>query len=325
MPLHRLTTVTLGVADLDGSAAFFRAFGLDEITDPAGSGVRRFATRDGGEQLRLEQAAARGLKRLGVGVHDPDDLARIAARLAAADIAHRLDGDGVNSAGGEGESGRLVVTEPHTGAVVELTVAPALVTTPSVGPTPVNSTSGVERRDVPSAALFRPDGVRPSNLTHLVLGSPDQVATLAFFTDLIGFEISDQLPGIIAFTRCGEVHHNLAIQAAPCPFVHHVAFEVDDVDEVARGGTHMILDDPQRDLWGLGRHAIGSNWFWYLREPSGTYVEYTADVDRITTQDLYRPKEWQGHEFLWAFGQAPPAEFVEPPDLADLVVALTEA
>ena len=41
--------------------------------------------------------------------------------------------------------------------------------------------------------------------------------------------------------------------------------------------------------------------------------------DRITAQDLYQPKEWDGHEFLYSFGPPPPPEFVEPADLADLI------
>lgn len=178
-----------------------------------------------------------------------------------------------------------------------------------------------DRVNRPADVVLRDAPVAPSNLTHLVYGTPDQPTTLRFFTEGLGFEISDEVPGIIAFTRCGEVHHNLALQAAPVAFVHHIAFEVDDVDEVVRGGSAMIERDPDRQLWGVGRHAIGSNWFWYLREPGGTFVEYTADIDRITSQDLYVPKEWGGREFLYSFGPAIPAEFLEPRDMAELLAA----
>ena len=58
-----------------------------------------------------------------------------------------------------------------------------------------------------------------------------------------------------------------------------------------------------------------------LREPGGTFIEYTADIDRISRQDLYRPKEWTGHEFLYSFGPPPPREFLEPADMADLIAA----
>lgn len=310
MPLHRLTTLTLGVPSVEASAAFFRDFGLAET----GSGS--FATRDGGEQLRLEQSRRRGLRRLGVGAADDDDLDRIAARAAA--FGTDLRPEWSTAADGSRE---LVVHEPVTGVPVSVTVAPRLEasvprTAPMNGPG-----SYVVRTDRPSDAVLHTDPVRVSNLTHVVLSTPDQPTTLRFATEVLGFEISDQIPGIIAFSRCGEVHHNLAVQAAPVSFVHHVAFEVDSVDDVVRGGSAMVQSDPERQLWGVGRHAIGSNWFWYLREPGGTFIEYTADIDRISRQDLYRPKDWQGHEFLYSFGPPPPRQFLEPSDLAELMAA----
>lgn len=310
MSLHRLTSITLGVPSVEASAAFFRDFGLSETTSGA------FATRDGGEQLRLEAARRRGLRRLGVGALDDDDLDRLARRAASFDPVLHVRWDTTPDGARE-----LVVCEPVTGVPVSVTVAPRLEasvpkTAPMNGPG-----SYVVRTDRPSDAVLDTDAVRVSNLTHLVLSTPDQPTTLRFATEVLGFEISDQIPGIIAFTRCGEVHHNLAVQAGPVSFVHHVAFEVDSVDEVVRGGSAMVQGDPDRQLWGVGRHAIGSNWFWYLREPGGTFVEYTADIDRISRQDLYRPKQWHGHEFLYSFGPQPPKEFLEPADLAELMAA----
>lgn len=303
MALHRLTTITLGVPDVSASAAFLRDFGL---TGEAG----RLSTRDGGEQLRLQASARRSLLSLGLGAEDDDDLGRIEARARQAAPASVL----------ESNPGRLVLREPVTGLSVEVTVA-----APYAPPVAVHTFNRpgplADRCDVPAESVLAPDPVRPSNLTHVVYGTPDQPATLAFFTDIVGFEISDQVPGVIAFTRCGMVHHNLAIQAAPVAFPHHVAFEVDDIDDVVRGGQRMVDLDPRRHLWGVGRHAIGSNWFWYLRDPSGTFVEYTADIDRISDQDQYRPKDWQGHELLYAFAPAIPPEFLEPTDLAELIAA----
>jgi catechol 2,3-dioxygenase-like lactoylglutathione lyase family enzyme len=298
--LHRLTSITLGVPDVAASAAFFRDFGL--------TGDAVLATRDGGDQVELVSSARRSLLRLGVGTDDGDDLSRIAERVERSGLGNivELSGD------------RLMVAEPVTGLLVEVTeadpydVAPTRHTFNRPGAVP-------ERLDVPAESVLADEPVRPSNLTHVVYGTPDQPTTLRFFVDVLGFEISDEVPGIIAFTRCGEVHHNLAIQAAPVAFPHHIAFEVDDVDDVVRGGQAMVDADPDRNMWGVGRHAIGSNWFWYLREPGGTYIEYTSDIDRISEQDRYRPKDWQGHEFLYSFGPPPPPEFLEPADMADLI------
>lgn len=293
MALHRLTTLTVGVPDVVTAGAFYTAFGLEDRGDG------RFATRDGGEQLRLVAAPRRAPQRIGVGVDDPDDLGRLARTLTDRGLDAVQDHEGLHT------------TEPGTGVAVDLVVAPRLAAAAHPLP-PTNTPAVVARRDVPAAGVLREGPVRPSNLTHLVLGTPDQPATLAFFTDVLGFETSDEVPGIIAFTRCGEVHHNVAVQAAPATLLHHLAFEVDDVDDVARAGTALTHQDPERHLWGLGRHAIGSNWFWYLKDPAGNFVEYTADVDRISAQDRYAPKDWSGHEFLYAFGPPPPPEFFAP-------------
>lgn len=290
MPLHRLTTLTVGVPDVDAARAFYVELGLDDLGDG------RLATRDGGEQLRLVAASRPGPQRIGLGVDDADDLERLARRLTDRGLDAEAEGPVLRTA------------EPVTGVAVDVTVAERLAP-PRRAPAATNTPGEVHRTDRPADAVLRDDRVQPSNLTHLVLGSPDQPATLAFFVEGLGFEISDELPGVIAFTRCGDVHHNVAVQAAATPQLHHVAFEVEDVDEVARGGTAMTQADPERHLWGLGRHAIGSNWFWYLRSPAGHFVEYTADVDRITAQDRYAPKDWQGHELLYALGPPPPPEF----------------
>jgi catechol 2,3-dioxygenase-like lactoylglutathione lyase family enzyme len=312
VPLHRLAQVALTVPDLAASGAFYDAFGL---VKSAGSTDTRaaYSSRDGGEQLVVQQAKHRSIQQITAEADDSDDLGRIAQRLLAAGHPVEMTGDGATAT--------LVTTEPHARLRVVIRVAPRRG---SAQPAPSDATNypgHVARVNRPANAVMNSGPVRPSQLSHAVVGTPDQPATLAFFTDLIGFEISDQLPGIIAFTRCSESHHNLAIQLAPAPLLHHVAWEVDSVDEVARGGSNLILADPTRQMWGLGRHAIGSNWFWYLREPSGHYFEYTADIDRITSQDLYQPKEWAGHEFLFAAGSPPPAQFLEPEDMAELIAA----
>lgn len=303
MALHRLTSIRLGVPDVLQSSAFFTDFGLDQSTDGW------LTTRDGGAQVELAAAPRRQLQRLGIAVDDADDLGRIVSRVTSIGLGSVVSQD----------DERVVLTEPVTGLAVEVSVAPRI--TSSASAEAPNSPAASPRFNVPAASVLQPDRVRPSNLSHVVYGTPDQPTTLKFFTDVVGFEISDQVPGIIAFTRCGEVHHNLALQAGPIAFLHHVAFEVDTVDDVVRGGSAMVEADPDRHVWGVGRHAIGSNWFWYLREPSGTYVEYAADIDRISSQDEYRPKDWVGHEFLYSYGPSTPGEFLHPRDLDELIAA----
>ena len=53
MSLHRLTAITLGVPTVAPVAAYYEEFGLTPL------GEARFATTDGGEQLRLVPAPTR--------------------------------------------------------------------------------------------------------------------------------------------------------------------------------------------------------------------------------------------------------------------------
>jgi catechol 2,3-dioxygenase-like lactoylglutathione lyase family enzyme len=299
MALHRLSSLTVGVPDVSAVSGFYDAFGLARL------GEGRFATRDGGEQLRLQTAPYRRLEAITVGVDDADDLGRIGATLVAA--GHRPTV----------EANELRVDEVHAG--IEITVrVEARQATAAAPVSPVNRPGVVERMNQPADVVMNPRTVQPASLSHVVLGTPNYEATLSFFVDLLGFQTSDQIPGIISFNRCSEMHHNVAIQATPGRLLHHFAFEVDSVDDVLRGGSNMIEADAERHMWGLGRHAIGSNWFWYLKDPAGNFVEYTADLDHISAQDLYVPKQWEGKEYLYAYGPSIPDAFLQPTDALDI-------
>ena len=302
MGVHRLTTITVGVPDVATTARFYREFGLTE-TAP---GV--FNTTDGGEQLRLVTSPSRRLVELGIGADDPDDLARIAAAVTAF---------GATAAATDGGA-TVVAVEPVTGTRVVITVADRLDAKPAAVPVSndYGRTSRVnERADV----LTRLDGVAPRKLGHVVLGSPDQDATQRFFLDALGFKVSDSIPGIAAFLRCSTDHHNLLVQAAPVTYLHHTSWQVDDVDDIGRGAKALLDADPARHVWGLGRHHIGSNFFWYLRDPAGNFAEYYADLDVIVDDEVWQPGEFLDERALYAWGPPPPPSFISPDDLTELM------
>jgi hypothetical protein len=100
--------------------------------------------------------------------------------------------------------------------------------------------------------------------------------------------------------------------------LHHTAWEVDDVDEVGRGATAMLDADPHRHVWGPGRHFIGSNFFWYLRDPAGNFAEYYSDLDVIDDDVAWHPTAIADRRALYAWGPPVPDEFVAPVDLVDV-------
>ncbi len=300
MSLHGLLSVTIGVPNVAETAAYYADFGL------ARQEGNWFATEDAGRQLRIEYAPTRRLIELRVAADDADDLARIAASLGRLGLTAHL-----------GEAA-LETAEPATGMRVLVEVAPRLVQD-TVPASVYNGPGRLERQDARAPGFTRPDRVRPRKLGHAVVGSTDHEATQSFFTDGLGFKVSDRIKGAGAFLRCSTDHHNVLVLGAPVNFLHHTSWQVDDVDDVGRGACTMLEDHPERHVWGLGRHFAGSNFFWYLKDPAGNFSEYYSDMDCIVDDQLWTPEDLEGARGLFAWGPPPPPSFLHPDDLAAMM------
>ena len=300
MALHRLTQIVMGVPNVEQTAAYYAEFGLTRGENGT------FTTVDGGEQLRIVPAASRRLVRLGVGADDPDDLDRVAASLAALGVPAERTAAGVRA------------VDPGTEVTVQVEIAPRIQQEPTPGPG-YNGPGVTARAGERAPGILREQPVRPRKLGHVVFGSTDQQASQDFFHKGLGFKVSDTVPGLAAFMRCSTDHHNVLVQQAPVAYLHHTSWQVDDVDEVGRGASAMLAADPGRHVWGLGRHHVGSNFFWYLRDPAGNFSEYYSDLDCIIDDALWQPGVWEGARGLYSWGPPPPPSFLAPEDLAALM------
>ena len=181
---------------------------------------------------------------------------------------------------------------------------------------PTNGPGRCERTDARSTAVTDSTPARPRKLGHVVVGSRDAALSRRFFVDGIGFRVSDEVAGLgAAFMRCSTDHHNVLVQPAPATFLHHTAWEVGDVDEIGRGASRLLREHPERHVWGLGRHGIGSNFFWYLRDPAGNFVEYYSDLDVIVDEEAWKVRATSGVDGLAAWGPPVPPTFLMPEDL----------
>lgn len=152
-------------------------------------------------------------------------------------------------------------------------------------------------------AAMAPD--RPHKITHVVFNTPRQEEAAQFWVDALGFSVSDR--SLLTFIRCSSDHHSIAFHPGERASLHHIAFEMADIDSVMRGAGRM-RDAGYPIEWGLGRHGPGNNVFAYFVGPCDFVIEYTAEIEQVTDATPVRtPKDWAyppGHSDLW--GATPP-------------------
>ena len=100
---------------------------------------------------------------------------------------------------------------------------------------PFEVSSGVARGDRRDLAHW--EGI-PVRISHIVLHSPDHKASVKFFTNVLGFRVSDWLGDFMCFLRCNSAHHRLALLPGP-PCLNHVAYDMLTVDDMMRGISRL--------------------------------------------------------------------------------------
>jgi catechol 2,3-dioxygenase-like lactoylglutathione lyase family enzyme len=300
--LHRLLSMRVGVPDPTALASFYEEMGM--VDDGHGA----FGGTDVGGQVVVDEHAFRRLLEVSLGAHDEAAIDAIAARLEANGLTPRL------------ADGALTVVEPTTEVTFRVEVSDPLVQSPAAAP-PVDNRPGVATRRNARAAAVHAAPRPPRRLGHLVLATPDVSATRAFLVDGLGFKVSDEFPGIIAFLRCSTDHHNVALVGSDVPHLQHYSWECDDVDHVGHAATRLLRTDPARQAWGFGRHFLGSNFYWYLRDPAGSFLELYSDLDMIDDDEAWERDgrtAFEPSQIGRAWGPDTPFEFIVPNDIDTL-------
>jgi catechol 2,3-dioxygenase-like lactoylglutathione lyase family enzyme len=155
----------------------------------------------------------------------------------------------------------------------------------------------------------RPHGLpfRIGKLGHVVLNVSDIERSVAFYTQVLGFSVSDvyptdMVPGGMVFMRCNSDHHGIAVVggAKPRPDradMHHLAFEVGTLDEVLRAREHLRKHGAVIDF--DGRRRAGCQIAVEFRDPDGHRLEIYWGVDQVGSDGHVRPPtEWKGAQSL---------------------------
>jgi len=149
---------------------------------------------------------------------------------------------------------------------------------------------------------------------HAVLPTSDIDGSLTFWTEVMGFGVSDLLhltlmegapPIRVYFLHCAAGRqHSLALAELTDPTgCNHLMVEVDSMDEVGRALDRVEQNGVKLTLT-LGRHVNDDMISFYMKTPGGFQMEYgtggsVKDWSNYQVFESTRGSHW-GHKFLGA-------------------------
>jgi 2,3-dihydroxy-p-cumate/2,3-dihydroxybenzoate 3,4-dioxygenase len=283
----RLGYAALKVTDLARSVDFYtRLVGLAPGRQDQASAWLRCSEKPC--DLILEQGATAGLRRIGFELESRQALSDAHDRLRALGYAPHW------APAGELEPRRVEAgfrfRHPLTGLELEFYFGQA-----------------------PAAPAYRPSVAQITRLGHVVLSvtAADFAAVHRFFVEDLGFAVSDEVPGAVAFLRCfpNPLHHTLALVKADRTGLNHVNFMVTDLDDIGRAMNRMKAADTPI-VFGPGRHLPSTSVFLYFLDPDGMTVEYSFGMEEFHEGAARPPRELEARpEVLDTWGSLPEARF----------------
>lgn len=296
LAVHSVDEFVFGVPDLGEARHFYTSFGLDVREE--GGAVALYTFDHPHRWARIVAADAKRLLWVTLGIR-AQDLQRFERRLAERDVKRIAPPEG---AGADG----LWIEGPD-GLAVQLRVAEK------------SSPSQPSPREIPpesanygrSPSRSKAQATRPLYLSHLLLFSTDVDLARQFYEEVLGFKLSDKSGSVIAFMHSphGSDHHLIALAKSDGLGLHHSSWCVPSIDAVGIGMQQMVQAGyPQG--WGVGRHVLGSNYFRYVRDPWGSYAEYSYDIDFVAPGDEWPSADHPGEDSLYVWGPELPGDFI---------------
>ena len=139
----------------------------------------------------------------------------------------------------------------------------------------------------------RQTAITPLKLGHVAHRVDDVQKTVKFYTDVLGFRVSDWHADHFAFLRCSVDHHTVNFVYNEKPQLHNIAFEVRDWSELHRASDFLASRGVPL-VWGPLRHIIGHNIAAYHRDPDYVRVELYCEMDQMSSEALgyFDPRPW---------------------------------
>lgn len=293
--VHSLDTFSFTVPDLFVADEFHKSFGL--VTRVRDGAVEILTEGSDHVWGRISEGPKKSLSYLSFGIYE-EDLDRFKSHLKANQIRQIDPPAGLESNG--------IWIQDFEGTLVELKVA--------AKSSPDEKSHGFLQSSPPgiAGAPLRSAGgiVLPSRMSHILLFTSDVDRAVSFYTRVFGLGLSDRAGNDIAFLhgRHGSDHHLIAFVKSSAPGIHHTSWDVPSIHQVGLGAMNMA-ERGYSDGWGLGRHVLGSNYFHYVRDPWGSYAEYSCDMDFIPREMDWQGEDHNAEDAFYIWGPKPPADF----------------
>jgi 2,3-dihydroxybiphenyl 1,2-dioxygenase len=289
MDFRSLGYFGVGASDLDG----WRQFGTGLVGLQAVESSRSllsFRMDDRKQRIVIDKSLPEGSRLFGWEVDDADALDRLGSHLERHGVAVKREPS--NLADARFVAGLISFDDP-AGNRIEAFYGPHIDATPF---RPGRSISG-----------FR---TGPLGLGHAVLTVERIDAVMPFYTDVLGFKLTDYIlaPFKAFFLHVNQRHHSLALIETGRDGMHHLMVELFSLDDVGQA-YDVALSQQERIGVTLGRHTNDLMTSFYAKTPSSFMVECGwggKEIDPPTWQPFELqdgPSLW-GHERVWL----PPAD-----------------
>lgn len=294
--VHSVDHFAMVVPDLAVAQDFYRRFGLDVREEDGGLGLYTYGHPH--RWARIVEGPRKHLHHVSFGAF-ADDMPRFDARLQQLGV-ERID------APAGFESNGIWFRDPD-GSLREIRAAEKTTlndkgefSCPVVGP---GERGTIARESAPV--------VRPIRFSHMLTFVGDAQKSIAFYSQTVGLKLADAAGEHVAFMHGihGSDHHILAFASGGGAGLHHCSWDMGGIEQIGLGAMNMAEGGFSRG-WGLGRHVLGSNYFHYIRDPWGSYSEYSADIDYIPVTQDWEGKTWAEQNAFYLWGPTPPEDFV---------------
>lgn len=300
--VHSIDTVVFTVPDIEEAVKFYTAFGMEVIRD--GNAVNLFTVGHSHCWMRvIENKQPKALQFLTFGIYAEDEVAfkQKIEQMGLGCEPHPLaTRPGLWLKGPDGHPFQLVVSDK---------VSPSQKT-------PATPARGLARQSAAAPARSQIGKVHPRWLSHVLLFTPSVSGLVDFSEAVLGLRLSDRSGDLVAFmhTPHGSDHHLLACVHSEGPGLHHTSWDLGSLDEVGEASEQM-RNAGYADGWGVGRHVLGSNYFYYVRDPWGSFAEYSADIDFISSEHPWIAGDYAPEDSFYLWGPSVPEWFVSNTEL----------